>query len=257
MEIVIDGYNINYKISGEGEEYAVILQGWGTEMALYDTIAACIVQKFKVVQFDFPGFGASDEPREPWDVDAYADFFEKFMKTLGIEKAVLFGHSYGGRVIIKLATRQTLGFEIDRIILIDSAGVMPKRSFWMKLKVMRYKMFKKFVSLKPIHAICPNLIDEWKNKQGSEDYRNASPMMKQCMVKAINEDLTHFLPMIEQETLLIWGDNDTATPISDAHVMEEKIPNSGLAVIKGTGHYSFLEQPAVFRSIMNSYFQIK
>lgn len=257
MEIVIDGYNINYKISGEGEEYAVILQGWGTEMALYDTIAACIGQKFKVVQFDFPGFGASDEPREPWDVDAYADFFEKFMKTLGIEKAVLFGHSYGGRVIIKLATRQTLGFEIDRIILIDSAGVMPKRSFWMKLKVMRYKMFKKFVSLKPIHAICPNLIDEWKNKQGSEDYRNASPMMKQCMVKAINEDLTHLLPMIEQETLLIWGDNDTATPISDAHVMEEKIPNSGLAVIKGTGHYSFLEQPAVFRSIMNSYFQIK
>ena len=179
------------------------------------------------------------------------------MKTLGIEKAVLFGHSYGGRVIIKLATRQTLGFEIDRIILIDSAGIMPKRSFWMKLKVMRYKMFKKFVSLKPIHAICPNLIDEWKNKQGSEDYRNASPMMKQCMVKAINEDLTHLLPMIEQETLLIWGDNDTATPISDAHVMEEKIPNSGLAVIKGTGHYSFLEQPAVFRSIMNSYFQIK
>ena len=226
-------------------------------MALYDTIAACIGQKFKVVQFDLPGFGASDEPREPWDVDAYADFFEKFMKTLGIEKAVLFGHSYGGRVIIKLATRQTLGFEIDRIILIDSAGIMPKRSFWMKLKVMRYKMFKKFVSLKPIHAICPNLIDEWKNKQGSEDYRNASPMMKQCMVKAINEDLTHLLPMIEQETLLIWGDNDTATPISDAHIMEEKIPNSGLAVIKGTGHYSFLEQPAVFRSIMNSYFQIK
>ena len=88
MEIVIDGYNINYKISGEGEEYAVVLQGWGTEMALYDTIAACIGQKFKVVQFDFPGFGASDEPREPWDVDAYADFFEKFMKTLGIEKEV-------------------------------------------------------------------------------------------------------------------------------------------------------------------------
>ena len=81
-------------------------------------------------------------------------------------------------------------------------------------------------------------------------------MMKKCMVMAVNEDLTECLPKIKQETLLIWGDKDTATPISDAKLMEEKIPDAGLAVISGAGHFSFLEQPAVFRSIMRSYFKI-
>lgn len=254
MEINIDGYKINYKVTGAGDSYAVILQGWGTEMEMYDSMAASIATAFKVVQFDFPGFGKSDEPREAWSVDDYADFFDKFMQTLGIKKAVLLGHSYGGRVIIKLAAVKKTSFEIDRIVLVDSAGIMPKRSFLMKLKIKRYKLFKKFVSLKPVHAICPELIDEWKNKQGSADYRNASPIMKQCMVKAVNEDLTELLDKVLQETLLVWGDKDTATPIEDGRLMEKRMPNAGLAVIKGTGHYSFLEQPAIFKNIMKSYF---
>ena len=66
-------------------------------------------------------------------------------------------------------------------------------------------------------------------------------------------DLTELLPKIRQEVLLIWGDQDTATPIRDAHIMEEKIPNCGLAVIPGTGHFSFLEKPAQFRGIMEAY----
>lgn len=72
--------------------------------------------------------------------------------------------------------------------------------------------------------------------------------------KAVNEDLTELLPRIRQDTLLIWGDLDTATPIADAKLMEEKIPGAGLAVIPGTGHFSFLENPALFRSIMQAYF---
>ena len=81
-------------------------------------------------------------------------------------------------------------------------------------------------------------------------------MMKKCMVMAVNEDLTELLPKIKQETLLIWGDKDTATPIGDAKIMDEKIPDSGLAVIQGAGHFSFLEKPAVFRGIMKSYFNV-
>jgi len=256
MNTTIDGYNINYKITGEGENYVVILQGWGTKLEVYDSVANTINSKYKVVQFDFPGFGGSDEPREAWNVDAYADFFVKFMEKLNIKRAVLLGHSYGGRVIIKLTARDNLPFEIEKIILMDSAGIMPKRSLKSKLKVRKFKLLKKLFSIKLIYKMCPDIIDEWKNKQGSEDYRNASPIMKKCMVMAVNEDLTDLLPGIDKEVLLIWGDLDTATPISDAKKMEELIPNSGLAVIKGTGHFSFLENPGVFAGIMRSYFNI-
>ena len=256
MNILIDGYNINYKITGAGEQTVVILQGWGTGLEVYDPVAACISEGYRVIQFDFPGFGVSDEPREPWDVSAYADFFCRFMEALQVEKATLIGHSYGGRVIIKLANREDLPFAIDKIVLIDSAGVLPKKTFAQKMKVKRYKVLKKFLNMKVIHGMFPELIDDWKSRQGSEDYRNATPMMRQCLVKAVNEDLTDLLPGIRQETLLIWGDLDTATPIADAKLMEQKIPNAGLAVIQGTGHFCFAEQPVIFRNIMRSYFKV-
>ena len=247
MKINVNGYEIAYQITGQGEDTVVILQGWGTEFATYNSVAACISDRYRVVQFDFPGFGASDEPREPWAVEDYANFFLDLMAALGIQKATLLGHSYGGRVIIR-------PFTIERIVLVDSAGILPKKTWKQKMKIRRYKLLKKIVNLKLVYAICPRLIDEWKNSQGSADYRNASPMMRQCLVKAVNEDLTELLPRIRQDTLLIWGDLDTATPIADAKLMEEKIPGAGLAVIPGTGHFSFLENPALFRSIMQAYF---
>ncbi|MBR6345689.1 MAG: alpha/beta hydrolase [Lachnospiraceae bacterium] len=256
MNTVINGYNICYNKKGVGDETVVILQGWGTHLGMYDSIADILKEKYTVIQFDFPGFGGSDEPREPWNVDAYADFFCELMQELGVKKATLIGHSYGGRVIIKLAARESIPFQINNIVLIDSAGIMPKRSFAQKMKIRRYKVLKKILNMKLVYALFPELIDDWRSRQGSADYRNASDMMKKCMVMAVNEDLTDLLPKIKQETLLIWGDKDTATPIGDAKVMDEMIPDSGLAVIPGTGHFSFLENPGVFAGIMKSYFKL-
>lgn len=256
MNIEIDGYNINYKITGEGTNTVAILQGWGTRLEMYDLVADSIKEKYRVIQFDFPGFGGSDEPREAWDVDAYADFFCKFMQAIGVEKTALVGHSYGGRVIIKLSTRESIPFEVERIVLIDSAGILPQKSFFQKIKIKKYKILKTIFSIKVIYALFPELVDDWRNRQGSADYRSASPMMRQCLVKAVNEDLTELLPRIKQDTLLVWGDKDTATPISDAKVMEKMIPNSGLVVLEGTGHFSFLEQPTIFRNVMRTYFQV-
>lgn len=262
MEIImsfleIDGYKIKYKITGQGDKTVVILQGWGTTLEVYDLVANCINEAYRVVQLDFPGFGGSTEPREAWGVDEFADFFCKFMEKLEIKKATLIGHSYGGRVIIKLANRQTLPFEITNIVLIDSAGIIAKKTPKQKRKIRRYKLLKKLFAVKFIYMLFPELIDSWKSKQGSADYRNATPMMRQCMVKAVNEDLTPLLSGVKQEVLLIWGDLDTATPISDARLMEQQMPNAGLAVIEGTGHFSFLEKPVVFSQIMRSYFQIR
>ena len=254
MNIVVDGYNICYKTTGTGDKTVVILQGWGTDLGVYDSVAGVIdVSRYRVIQFDFPGFGGIDEPKEPWDVDGFADFFCRFMEVMQVKQATLIGHSYGGRVIIKLAARESIPFEITNIILIDSAGVLPVRTTAQKWKIRKYKILKKFLNMKLIYAMFPEVIDDWRSRQGSADYRNATPMMRQCMVKAVNEDLTELLPKIRQEVLLIWGDQDTATPIRDAHIMEEKIPNCGLAVIPGTGHFSFLEKPAQFRGIMEAY----
>lgn len=258
MTIEINGLEINYKITGpdSAEQTAVILQGWGTELSIYDSVAAAINDSFRVVQFDLPGFGESEEPPEAWNVDMYCDFFCDFMRALSIDRTVLIGHSYGGRMIINMAARESEGrlpFGISKIVLIDSAGVMPVRSASQKLKVKLYKIKRNILTSPPVHSLFPEVIDYWMSKQGSEDYRNASPVMKKCLVMAVNEDLQHLMPLVKQEVLLVWGDLDADTPISDAYIMEEKMPDAALVVLEGTDHYSFLYKPVEFRGILRAF----
>ena len=260
MDIKINGLNINYKTSGPGgrARVAVILQGWGTDMNLYDSVAAAINDRYRVVQLDLPGFGESDEPPEAWSVDDYCDFFCIFLEKIKVKKAVLIGHSYGGRMIIKLAARSSEGrlpFEISKIMLVDSAGVMPVRSAMQNLKVKRYKALRKFLTNERIHSLFPEVIDYWLSKQGSEDYKKASPVMKACLVKAVNEDLQDIMSSVKQETLLVWGTNDPDTPIEDALVMERLMPDAALVRIEGAGHYSFLEQPVLFRGVTRAFLE--
>lgn len=255
MEILVDNCKVEYKITGEGKD-VVILQGWGTTLSMYDSVANSINSKYRVIQLDLPGFGGSDEPKEPWSVDDYADFVLKFLDALNVQEASFIGHSYGGRIIIKLAARQDLPVKIDKIVLIDSAGIRPKRTMKQKAKIRAYKIGKKIFSIKFLQKLFPEAIEKWKSRQGSADYRNASPIMRQCLVKAVNEDLTDHLPNIKADTLLIWGDMDTATPLSDGRLMEKLIPSAGLVVLKGAGHYSYLDQPYVFDRVMKSYFCI-
>jgi pimeloyl-ACP methyl ester carboxylesterase len=260
MCIDIDGLKIAYKISGcedENAPVAVILQGWGTSYALYNIVADAILDKYKVVQFDLPGFGESTEPERSWSVSDYTEFFVKFLNALGITSCMLIGHSYGGRIIIKLAGgSEDCPVDITQIVLIDSAGVLPIRTFKQKCRQRSYKILKAVFNNKLIYWLFDEIIDDWKNRQGSEDYRNATPVMRGTLVKAVNEDLTEYLPKIKAKALLIWGDLDTATPMRDAHIMEEKIPDAVLKVIPGTGHFSYAENPGMFTDIIRDYLGI-
>ena len=98
-----------------------------------------------------------------------------------------------------------------------------------------------------------SIIDRRRKGAGSSDYNNASPMMRAILSKVVNEDLTHLMPQIAAPTLLFWGNMDTATPLSDAKTMERLIPDAGLCVIKGTGHYSFCERPYEAHAILRSF----
>lgn len=112
---------------------------------------------------------------------------------------------------------------------------------------------KKLMATRLLTEFFPDLVEDWKSRQGSADYRNASPLMKKALVMAVNEDLSDKLPLIREDTLLIWGDKDTATPLSDGQKMEREIPHAGLTVIPNTGHFSFLENQPLFFRILGSY----
>ena len=255
MKVFVNGLNIEYSDCGEGDA-VVILHGWSKERAPYAPLSQLVSEGYRAIAPDLPGFGGSDEPPEPWDVDKFADTVIEFIKALGLERVILMGHSYGGRVIIKTASRESLPFEISKIILVDSAGVIPKRGLDYKFKVAVYKIGKRIMLSPLMKKLFPRAVERWQAKQGSADYAAASPVMRGCLVKAVNEDLTPLFPLVKQETLLIWGTLDDATPLSDGILMEERMPDAGLVKIEGAGHFSWLDNPALFNAVIRSYLKI-
>ena len=252
----INGLKINYIAEGNGQQSVLLLHGWGSNIKLFSYIIEHLSTDFKVFAPDMPGFGESDEPKEPWSVDDYTDFVIAFCEKMGIERCYIIGHSFGGRVIIKMMSRNSLPFSVDRIVLTDSAGIRPKQTLKKKIRSRIYKIGKKILSSKPVAKIAPDAMENFRQKNGSADYNAASPVMRQCLVKVVNEDLTPLIPNINVPSLLIWGDKDDATPLSDGQTMETLIPDAGLVVFEGSGHYAFLEQGERFCRILDSFFNI-
>ena len=250
MIVNIDGIDINYEVTGEGAD-VLVLHGWGANIQAVAPVVNSLMGKMRVWAIDFPGFGKSTLPPENWDVYSYAELVKKFTEIMGIEKPVLIGHSFGGRVCIILAGKKMI--DINKIVLVDAAGIKPKRGAGYYAKVYSYKVAKKVASL--IGKFSKQTEENIKSLFGSSDYKNANPVMRTVMVRVVNEDLKYLLPQIEESTLLIYGSEDDATPVSDAKIMEKLIPDSGLVVLEGAGHFSYIDKAAQFGAVLRKFLE--
>ena len=222
MQIKIKEWNINYEVEGEGEP-VILLHGWLTDLESMRPLTTNLVKKFKVYLVDVVGFGKSDLPEEPLNSQDFAEFLQEFMEKLKIENPVLIGHSNGGRIIINAVGKKMV--KAKKIVLIDSAGIKPHHSTSYYVKIAVFKTGKLFLNLLPNTKGIKEFKERLRNNVGSSDYKASPTILKDTMKIILKEDVKDLLPNIDVPTLLIWGSLDTATPISDAKIMEKLIPN--------------------------------
>lgn len=244
--------DIAYSVEGEGDA-VVMLHGWGCDKSIWKRSVEMLQRHFLVVAIDFAGFGKSDEPKSVWGVEEYTRSVEALLRELGVTCPTLIGHSFGGRVSILYASRN----EVKRVVLTDAAGVKPRRSFGYYRKVYTYKLLKWALPLLIGDKKAQMLLDQRRAKSGSSDYNSATPMMRAILSKCVNEDLCGVMPRISAPVMLFWGDKDTATPISDAHRMAKLIPDAGLVVAEGAGHFAFLEQPELWHATLMNFLGLR
>lgn len=250
MNININGLNINYEVSGEGET-VILLHGWLCSLETMKPIAKALENKFKVYNIDLPGFGKSDMLQEPYNTNMFGDFLNDFVEKLKIDNPILIGHSNGGRTIINYAGRK-LG-KSKKIVLIDSSGIKPKRKIGYYIKVYTFKLLKKILSIFPDVEMFNNIRERVLGQFGSSDYKNSSEVLRRTMSTIINEDQTEILKNINVPTLLLWGENDEDTPLTDGKLMEEKIKDAALITIKNAGHFSYLDSLNECTEIIKSF----
>jgi len=226
----------------------LLLHGWGATKELMTPVAERL-PGYRAVIPDLPGFGATPGPPQAWGVDDYAAWVLTLLDRLGIDSAHVIGHSNGGRIAIALAAAHPE--RIGRLVLTDSAGIRPRHGFRHHVRVRAFKLLRAASRWSWLPARLRRGLEQRVAHRGSEDYRAASGTLRSSMVRLVNADLRPQLAQLSSSTLIIWGEQDRETPLGDARIMERLIPDAGLVVFEGAGHFAYAEQPDRFARIVD------
>ena len=228
---------------GSSKKVVVYLHGWGANKNSFLWVQPYF-ENFTNIFVDFPGFGDSKEPDKNWNVESFAVKLKTLIDGFDVDELVLIGHSFGGRVAIKFAALYQDKYDSLKLCLIDSAGLMPRRGIGYYFKVWKYKILK-------FKAKNNSKLKEKLKDFGSNDYKVLSDTMKQVFVNVVNEDLSFDAKQIDVQTILVWGEKDTDTKLWMAKKLHKLIKNSKLYILKGAGHFSFIDKPQEFLIILD------
>jgi len=236
-QIIIKDLLVNYYFKAGDTQRPVLLflHGWRSEGRIWQKVMAHF-SEHNIYAIDFPGFGASDVPKNDFYLQDYADVVNDFIKKNNLENIIIIGHSFGGRVGIKLASDSPE--YLKKLVLVDSAGIKIKKNNFKKVIAKIVKPIFKLPFMSPVRT-------KIYQSMGAEDYI-ATPKLKQTFINIINENLAAILPKIKIPTLLIWGEKDEDTPLEYARIIEQRISGSKLVILKGAGHFSFLDKEEEF-----------
>lgn len=177
------------------------------------------------------GFGTSPEPPYPYDLSDYRDEVFSYIDKNNLKNVSVIAHSFGARVAVKCELFKPT---FNKVVLTGAAGLKPKFNLKTFVKKTYYKAVKNFLS------------EEKRLGFFSEDYKNSSPLMRKSFIKIVNETFDKTLTVFKPETLFIFGENDTATPVYMGKRYLKKTPDGKLIIMKNAGHFAFIDRPDAF-----------
>lgn len=258
MEAFIQGCKLFYRFEPSNQQDAptvLFLHGWGCDSSIFNAFYQEIGKHASLLAVDFPGHGQSGEPAEPWGVAEFAQQILELLDSLGLSRVHMIAHSFGGRVAIWLGSHHPE--RVDKMIITGGAGIRKPDGQEQSRRQKQYKRMKAIVNAMGRLPFLKKMVDRLQEalvqKYGSADYKRLNAQMRKTFVKVIQQDLSQWLPQIKASTLLIWGSNDTETPLWMGQQMEKEIPDAGLVVFDGRSHFAFLEEAQRFLVIVNTF----
>jgi pimeloyl-ACP methyl ester carboxylesterase len=232
------------------EKRIVLLHGWGASSLKLKPLADDLKKHhWEVINFKLPGFELSS-PKAVWNLNDYANHIDVEVKKIWHEKGYfVFGHSFGGRITIKLTQKDS---NIKGIILCSSGGLS-------RGNVLKRMIFLLAAKMGKILVIIPGMAHLFKKvlyKAAHEhDYEKSQGIMKDVMKNVVKEDLKKIIHNIKIPVLVIWGDKDKMTPVSDAYFLKNKLKNSHLVIFPNEGHKLPYNKPSEITLEIEKWYQ--
>lgn len=241
MHISVHGVETNYQEMGQGKPL-VLLHGWGCTWEIWYPVISDLSKKYRLIIPDLPAFGESKLHSEDWNTHHYAQWLDAFItKVVGTKKYVVVGHSFGGKIAaVYAATFQPE--KLQHLVLVDISGLPSTLSAPKQIQEKIMRLIP--TSLKQLipHGFKERLLAQ----VGATDYSTATPQQRVIFKRIVKENIQNILPQISTPTTLIWGENDTDTPLSQGQTFARTLPEAQLITFPSVGHFPFIERPAAF-----------
>ncbi len=213
-------FNISYEIRNpQAKKDFILLHGWGSNKELMQQSFAKCLEDYRHIYIDLPGFGNSSNDIF-LNIQDYANIINLFLEEITAKKECILGHSFGAKVATLLDPKY--------LILLASAGILTKKPFHVRAKIA----LNKFLKPLGLHFI--------RNLFVANDGKNLPPNMYEIFKYTVNEDFSESFLACKAKTLLLWGKEDSATPIESAYKIKELIEDSQLVEFDGD-HYFFMQ----------------
>lgn len=259
-----DDMELAYVDEGDGEQTILLMHGLGSYLPAWKKNIEDLRKDFRVIAIDLPGYGKSTKNPHSGKMTFYAGVVKDFLDHLGIEKAIIGGHSMGGQ--IAMVTALQYPDIVEKLILVDPAGFeeyTEGQKAW-----FRQAMTLRSVKLTTVDAIETNLAYNFYNMpddaefmiteriamRDAKDFDNYCYTVAQSVSGMVDEPVIDKLEMIKQPTLIFFGENDNLIPNrflnpgptrDIAEAGHKKLPNSKLVMVPKCGHFSQFEKPEI------------
>jgi pimeloyl-ACP methyl ester carboxylesterase len=254
-----NGITVCYDDQGVGGTPLIFIHGFPFDKSMWAPQFDFFKRTHRVIAYDLRGFGKSTFTDEEASISLFADDLVKLMDILEIPQAIVCGLSMGGYILLNAINRYPQRFKAivlsDTQCIADSEEGREKR--YKSIDQIKAEGTSAFADAFVKNAFCTySLVNK---KELVENIKqvilSTSPEIITTTIKALalRDESCYVLDKINISVLILCGEEDKITPLSQSVFMHDHISSSTLASIADAGHISNLEQPAIFNKHLSNF----
>ena len=250
--------DIHYKDQGDKKDSIpiVLIHGTGSSLHTYDHWTKELIINHRVIRMDLPGYGITGPfPDRDYSYNNYVAFLKDFLEKIGVKSCILAGNSLGGNIAWRFTTKYSE--MVDDLILIDAAGYpMKSKSIPLAFKIAQIPVIQNiftFITPRFIAKVSVENVYKDKTKVNEElvdryfelTLREGNREAFVDRFKVKSDTISHKkIKLINQRTLILWGEEDKLIPTQMAYLFQNDLPNDTLVILKDVGHVPMEESPS-------------